>query len=258
MKLKTLLTRHGVLLFLILLAVGVNAQTPPNDCSPATTAEERAKHGWLHLWMYCADDVRLGRPSVDENRIVFFGDSITQGWNLNDSFPGRPYINRGISGETTTQMLVRFRQDVIDLAPKAVNILAGTNDIAGNTGPITLKAIEDNFASMTEIAQANGVRVILASVLPVYDYPWHKGLQPVDKIATLNSWLKNYALAHGLVYLDYYSAMQDDRHGLPPNLSRDGVHPNKDGYAVMAPLAEKAITKALHKRMRRPKAEHSN
>jgi lysophospholipase L1-like esterase len=191
------------------------------------------------------DDVRLGPPAPGENRVVFFGDSITDFWKLDEFFPGKPYINRGISGETTSQMLVRFRQDVIDLAPKAVVILAGTNDIAGNTGPISLEGIEGNLASMAELAQAHGVRVILASVLPAVDYPWRPGLKPAGKIDRLNQWLKSYAAAHGLVYLDYFSAMQDDQHGLPLKLSADGVHPNHDGYAVMQPLAEQAIAQAL-------------
>ena len=141
-------------------------------------------------------------------------------------------------------MLLRFCQDVVDLSPKVVVILAGTNDIAGNTGPITLRAIEGNLASMAEIAQANGVRVVLSSVLPAFDYPWRHGQQPVEKIAALNSWLKDYATTHRLVYLDYYTAMQDAKHGLPPELSGDGVHPSAAGYAVMQPLAERAIAQA--------------
>lgn len=188
--------------------------------------------------------------------MVFFGDSITQGWNLAESFPGKPYVNRGISGETTSNMLLRFRQDVIAIAPKVVVFLAGTNDIAGNTGPISLEAMEANLASMVELAELHGIRVVLGSVLPAYDYPWNPGLEPVAKIAALNAWLKSYAAEQGLVYVDYYSAMQDERHGLPENLSHDGVHPNKAGYAVMAPLAEQGITQALHKRPRLPKVTH--
>jgi len=240
------------LLLSILLGIVLQAfaQASTDDCPSAppstTNKEEAAMFGWAHLWRYCQDDVRLGRPRSGGNRVVFFGDSITDAWKLDEFFPGKPYINRGISGETTSQMLLRFRQDVIDLAPKAVVILAGTNDIAGNTGPISLKAIEGNFTSMIELAKANGVHVVLASVLPAFDYPWRPGQQPVEKIAMLNSWLKSYASAHGLVYLDYYSAMQDDRHGLPAKLSSDGVHPNKAGYAVMQPLAEQAIDEALH------------
>ena len=160
-------------------------------------------------------------------------------------FPGKPYIGRGISGQTTPQMLVRFRQDVVALQPKVVVILAGTNDIAGNTGPSTLEMIEDNFMSMAEIAKAHHIRVVLSSVLPVYDYPWKPGLEPAPKIIALNAWLKRYANETGEVYLDYHSAMKDARDGLPPNLAKDGVHPNEEGYLIMAALAESAIAQAL-------------
>jgi lysophospholipase L1-like esterase len=184
----------------------------------------------------------------DENRVVFFGNSITEGWAryFPTMFPGKPYIGRGISGQTTPQMLVRFRQDVIDLKPKAVVILAGTNDIAGNTGPSTIEMIEDNLASMAELATANGIRPVLSSVLPVYDYPWRPGLQPAPKIIALNKWMKEYARTHGAVYLDYHSAMSDARGGMRSDLASDGVHPNETGYRIMAPLAEQAIAEALH------------
>jgi lysophospholipase L1-like esterase len=201
---------------------------------------------WPQLGRYHAANAILPAPSLQEKRVVFYGDSITDGWRLDKFFPGEPYINRGISGQTTPQMLVRFRQDVIALKPSAVVILAGTNDVAQNTGPETLEQIEDNFASMCDLAKANGIRVVLSSVLPAYDYPWRPAMDPVTKIAALNQWLREYATAHGYIYLDYYSAMQDARHGLPENLSRDGVHPNDAGYTVMAPLAEKAISEALH------------
>jgi len=160
-------------------------------------------------------------------------------------FPGKPYVGRGISGQTTPQMLVRFRQDVLALQPAVVVILAGTNDIAGNTGPATLEMIEDNFMSMTELAQRNGIRVVLASVLPVYDYPWRPGLTPAPKIAALNAWMKAYAARVGAVYLDYYTAMVDERQGLRSDLTYDGVHPTEAGYRVMAPLADHAIQEAL-------------
>jgi lysophospholipase L1-like esterase len=175
------------------------------------------------------------------------GDSITQGWKLDQSFPGKPYVNRGISGQTTPQMLVRFRQDVIDLKPKVVVILAGTNDIAGNTGPMTLEQTEGNIASMAELAAANGIRVVLCSVLPAFDYHWAPGLTPAPKIAQVNAWLKNYAAQKGYGYVDFYSAMKDDRGGLPATLSADGVHPLPAGFAVMSPLAEAGIEKALKK-----------
>jgi len=190
-------------------------------------------------------DAGLGPPAERENRVVFLGDSITQGWKLDESFPGKPYINRGISGETSPQMLVRFRQDVIDLQPKVVVILAGTNDIAGNTGPMTLEQSEDNLASIVDLAKANGIRVVLCSVLPSVDFWWNPGQEPAPKIAKLNDWIKGYAARKGLVYVDYYSAMKDDRGGLPSTLSRDGVHPLPAGYAVMTPLAQAGIEKAL-------------
>jgi lysophospholipase L1-like esterase len=145
-------------------------------------------------------------------------------------------------------MLVRFRQDVIALKPAAVVILAGTNDIAGNTGPSTLEMIEDNIASMAELAKANGVRVVLSSVLPVYDYRWRRGLEPAPKIVAVNAWMKDYAARHGMVYLDYHTPMADRRGGLRPELGGDGVHPNEAGYRLMAPLAERAIVEALRGR----------
>jgi len=175
------------------------------------------------------------------------GNSITQGWApLFDSlFPGKPYVGRGISGQTTPQMLVRFRQDVIALKPQVVVILGGTNDIAGNTGPSTLEMIEDNLASMTELARANGIRVVLVSVLPAADYPWKRGIEPAPKIIALNAWLKHYAASAGAVYLDLHSAMDDGRGGMRPELSGDGVHPNAVGYALMAKLTAPAIERAL-------------
>jgi lysophospholipase L1-like esterase len=190
-------------------------------------------------------DVKLGAPSAGEDRVVFMGDSITAGWKLGESFPGKPYINRGISGQTSPQMLVRFRQDVIDLKPKAMILLAGTNDVAGNTGPMTLEQTEGNIASMADMATANGIRVVLCSVLPAFDFTWAPGLEPAPKIAELNKWIEQYAAEKGYPYVDYYSPMKDERGGLPAALSRDGVHPLPAGYAVMSPLAEAGIERAL-------------
>jgi len=190
-------------------------------------------------------DAMLGAPKPGEDRVVFMGDSITEGWKLDEAFPGKPYVNRGISGQTTPQMLVRFRQDVIDLEPKVVVILAGTNDIAGNTGPMTLEQTEGNLASMAELATANGIGVVLCSVLPTLDYWWAPGHEPAPKIAQVNAWLKNFAAQKGYVYVDYYSAMKDDRGGLPATLSKDGVHPLPAGFAAMTPLAEAGIKQAL-------------
>ncbi len=193
-------------------------------------------------------DWKLGPPAAGVDRVVFMGDSITAHWNLSNSFPGKPYINRGISGQTTPQMLIRFRQDVINLKPKVVVILAGTNDIAENTGPMTQQATEDNLISMVELARANGIKVVLCSLLPAVDYWWHRGLHPAPKIVALNKWLKAYAARKGYVYVNYYPAMADAAGGLPPNLSKDGVHPSLAGYAVMAPLVEAGIEKALQGR----------
>jgi lysophospholipase L1-like esterase len=194
------------------------------------------------------DDLKLGPPAPGEDRVVFMGDSITEGWHFRGpggSFEGKPYINRGISGQTTPQMVLRFRQDVIDLKPKVVVILAGTNDIAGNTGPMTIEQTEENLASMTDLAAANHIRVVLCSILPAFDYSWKPGLTPAPKIIEINRWIKSWAADHGYVYVDYHSAMKDTRDGLPPNLSGDGVHPLPAGYAVMAPLVEAGIHEAL-------------
>lgn len=190
------------------------------------------------------DNAKLGPPAAGEKRVVFMGDSITQGWHLDNSFPGKPYINRGISGQTTPQMVLRFHQDVIALKPKVVIILAGINDIAENTGPSTLEQIEDNFASMTEMATANGIKVVLCSVLPAVNFSWHPGMTPAPRVVELNKWIKNYAAEKHVVYVDYYTPLADERGGLPASLSRDGVHPLPAGYAMMAPLAEAGIEKA--------------
>ena len=202
---------------------------------------------WANLTRFKEDNAKIGMPRTCDDRVVFMGNSITQGWieKVPKFFENRPYINRGISGQTTPQMLVRFRQDVINLYPKVVVILAGTNDIAGNTGPSTLEMIEDNIHSMTELAQSNGIQVVLCSVLPAFDYKWKPGLEPAEKIVELNRRIKKYAETHGAVYCDYFSAMADERNGLPESLSGDGVHPNPEGYALMAPIAETAIARAL-------------
>ena len=193
-------------------------------------------------------DMKLGPAAPGQNRVVFMGDSITEGWHLDQSFPGKPYINRGISGQTTPQMLVRFRQDVIGLKPKVVIILAGTNDVAENTGPMTPQQIEGDIVSMAQLARANGIAPVLCSILPSAEFHWHPGLEPAPKIAAINQWLKAYAAEHHYVYVDYYDALKDAQGGLPPNLSRDGVHPLPAGYAIMAPLAEAGIEKALKSR----------
>ena len=211
-------------------------------------AEDKLKD-WPNLSRYHDANSQVQPPAPGEGRVVFMGDSITDGWGrkYGKFFPGKPYINRGISGQTTPQMLIRFRPDVIALRPKVVVILAGTNDIAGNTGPMTLEAIEDNLASMSELARANGIRVVLASLLPVCDYIRPQTpRRPMEKILALNAWMKDYAAKNGLVYLDYYSPTLDDNKVLKQELTYDGLHPNDAGYEVMAPLAEKAIGAALH------------
>src|SRR5579862_9232770 len=196
------------------------------------------------LARYRAANAALKSPK-GENRVVFFGDSITDSWHLDEYFPGKPYVNRGISGQTTPQMLVRFRQDVINLRPKVVVILAGTNDIAGNTGPATPEMIQDNLVSMVELAHANGIKVVLSSITPSDDFWWNPGTKPAHRIAEMNSWIKAYTAEHGLVYLDYYSSMADDNGGMKREFTSDGVHPNPAGYALMGNLAEKAIATAF-------------
>ncbi len=204
---------------------------------------------WADLNRFKKENALLEKPSPNEQRVVFMGNSITIGWKDIDPdfFGNKPFINRGISGQTTPQMLLRFRQDVLDLQPAVVVILAGTNDIAENTGPTTLKMITDNIFSMAELAEAHGIRVVLSSVLPVYDYPWKKGLNPAPKIIELNAMIKQYAEHHNHIYLDYFSAMVDEKDGLKAEYSNDGVHPTSAGYAVMAPLLEDALQKALKK-----------
>lgn len=202
---------------------------------------------WPNLAHFQEANAKIKAPVVNEDRVVFMGNSITIGW-LNsraEFFEGKPYINRGISGQTTPQMLIRFRQDVIDLKPKVVIILAGTNDIAGNTGPSTLEMIADNIKGMAELAHANGIKVILSSTLPAYDYPWRPGLEPAPKIIALNRMIKEYCDEKGHIYLDYFSAMADERNGLPKKYAKDEVHPTVEGYKVMEPLVEAAIEEAL-------------
>ena len=221
--------------------------------------DEKTLQDWSNLARYREANANLPAPAAGEPHVVFMGDSITDIWAqpaLGIFSPGKPYIGRGISGQTTPQMLIRFRPDVIALQPRTVVILAGTNDIAGNTGPMSLEEIEGNLASMSELAHANGIRVVLASVLPVYDGGHASDGKPLvmtdrrppEKILALNAWIKNYASHHGDTYLDYFSAMVDDHGFLKKELSDDGLHPNKPGYAVMAPLAEAKLTDALKNR----------
>ena len=201
------------------------------------------------LARYRAADAALPPPSAGENRVVFFCDSITDMWKLDEAFPGKPYVNRGLGGQTTSQMLVRFRQDVINLQPKVVVVLAGTNDIAGNSGSIANEDIEANYSNFAELAKAHNIRLIFSSILPVSNYTERSkdffAQRPMSRILELNKWLKDYCEKNHLIYLDYFSALVDDKGMLKRDLADDGLHPNKAGFGVMAPLAEKAIEKAL-------------
>nr|WP_245603193.1 SGNH/GDSL hydrolase family protein [Maribacter antarcticus] len=211
------------------------------------TKAQVVSQDWANLKQFQEANTRVNIAVPDENRVVFMGNSITIGWSnaRPEFFKEKPYINRGIGGQTTPQMLIRFRQDVINLNPKVVVILAGTNDLAGNTGPSTIEMIIGNIKNMAELAHANGINVILSSILPVYDYPWKPGLEPAQKIITLNKLIKSYTKEKGHVYLDYFTPMADARNGLPKKYAEDEVHPTIAGYKVMEPLVEAAIAKAL-------------
>lgn len=262
------------MLFAALVVSTALAQTPTSNTqptasssqsTPSITADQRARleraesklKDWPNLARYRDANGKLAAPAKSENRVVFMGDSITDSWKLNEYFPGRPYINRGIGGQTTPQMLIRFRPDVIALQPKAVVILAGTNDLAGNTGPLSVESIEDNLQSMAELAMLHRIKVVFASVLPISDYNKNKdgvaiirsAQRPPEKIIELNQWMKKYAADNKQIYLDYYSALVDEKGFLKEDLSRDGLHPNAKGYEIMKSLAEQAIEAAL-KRMR--------
>lgn len=205
---------------------------------------------WPYLKKYEKENANLPILESGQKRIVFMGDSITEFWSVlcPEFFDGKPYINRGISGQTTPQILIRFRPDVIALKPTIVVLLAGANDIAGNTGHSTLEMILNNIISMAELAKANHIKLILCSLLPAYDFPWKTGSFPAEKIETFNAMLKKYADENEILYLDYYSTMVDEQKGLKAAYADDGVHPNKAGYKVMAPLVEKAIAEVLSKK----------
>ena len=250
---KILLVR--MLLGLLVLGCSAGAQTPDSGqtiqaLERRLAAQRRLLSDWAGLTRYGSENTELRPPAPGEERVVFLGDEITELWGRGNAkfFPGRPYLNRGISRQTTPQMLVRFRQDVILLKPKVVVILAGTNDLAGLSGPATQGTMAENFMSMTELARANGIRVVLASVTPVCDcFANQTALRPQGKIIGLNGWIKDYAAQSGSVYLDYYSAMVEGRN-LKKELTTDGLLPNDAGYNVMAPLAEQAIAQALVKK----------
>ncbi len=240
-----------------LLALKVIAQTPPDSAATGATVTLTAKQAkrvhalmndWAQLKRYRDDNAKLPTPASGEERVIFLGDSITDNWGrrYGKFFPGKPYVNRGISGQTTPQMLVRFQQDVVALHPAAVLILAGINDIAGNTGPETLGEIEDNFRSMIDIAKREHIRVILASTLPASTLPWKPTVQPMDQVRALNAWLEQTANEQHLVFCNYYPALANEQGGIREDLAMDkAVHPNDAGYALMVPIAEAAIARAL-------------
>jgi len=247
---------------LLLLAISLSAsgqapQQQPNYLADSIRSLEHYRETMIPIYMndfgqlgrYREANTALAAPKPSERRVIFFGDSITDGWHLDEYFPGKGYINRGISGQTTSQMLIRFHPDVIALQPDVVVILAGTNDIAGNTGPISVDDIEANYAAIAELAHAHGIKVVFSSVMPVHDYtPQSQNFfaqRDPAKILALNAWLKTYCAANGLTYLDYFSAMVDEHGLLRKDLAVDGLHPNDAGYKIMAPLAEAAVQQAL-------------
>lgn len=226
-----------------------NTDMTPDDAKKWQDPEYSYHNDWPNIRKYRDDNSKLPPPAPGENRIVFMGNSITEFWKVNDSsYFNSARISRGISGQTTPQMLVRFREDVINLRPAVVVILAGINDIAQNTGPIKLEDTYGNIVSMVELARAEHIKVVMSSVLPANHFPWRPAIDPTEKVIALNKMLKDYADANHIVYLDYYTAMADDQKGLPPTLSGDGVHPNLAGYKIMEPLADKAIAEALKRR----------
>ncbi|MDB4923410.1 SGNH/GDSL hydrolase family protein [Mucilaginibacter sp.] len=220
---------------IMLFALGAHAQ------------DDQLYKDWANIKRYEDANSKLTAPAAGEKRVVYMGDSITDFWIKSDSlfFASHPYIDRGISGQTTGQMLVRFREDVINLKPKVVVILAGINDIAENNGPSKLEDVFGNIVSMAELAKANHIKVVISSVLPANAFPWRPSINPVAGVKALNDMLKAYADKNGVVYLDYFTAMADDKKGLPTNLAKDGVHPTLEGYKMMEPLVEKAIDKAM-------------
>ncbi|HET7892789.1 MAG TPA: SGNH/GDSL hydrolase family protein [Candidatus Sulfotelmatobacter sp.] len=252
--------KAALILFPVILCFCARAQQgSPSNTIPTTGFPGLDQYRASRIAIYTDDfgelkryreaDAALKPPAPGETRVVFLGDSITDYWKLADFFPGKGYINRGIDGQSTPQMLVRFRQDVIDLHPAVLVVLAGTNDVAGVTGRTRNEDIEANYSSMADLARAHHIRLAFASLLPVNNYSEDAkesfALRPRERILALNSWLKNYCAQNGLVYLDYFSAMADDKGLLKRDLSDEGLHPNAAGYKVMAPLAEKAIARAL-------------
>jgi len=224
--------------------------TPEQSAACEKSAREQLFHDLADFAHYDSLNASLSPPAPQERRVIFMGDSVTEFWATRDPefFARADFVDRGISGQTTPQMLLRFREDVIALKPAVVHILAGTNDIAGNTGPMDLPAIEANIASMVDLARVNGIQVLIGSVLPAAEFPWRPGLDPGPKIVALNEWLKSYAGSRHLIYVDYYKAMTDGALGIRSDLTPDGVHPSQAGYRVMEPLTKAAIRTALRRR----------
>jgi lysophospholipase L1-like esterase len=245
-----------LLCLLILSASTLSASAQQGAISPASSPDPqiaawKAKLAdWPQLSHYRAQNAALKPPAAGEHRVVFFGSSSTEIWGKVPGsvfFPGKPYINRGISGQTTPQMLIRFQQDVVELKPVAVVFLGGTNDVAGNTGPSNLEMIEENIRSMAAIAQVNGIRFILASQLPVKSFPWNRAADPAPSLLALSAWEKQFATDHHLAYVDYYSALVGPDGNYLPGFSSDGVHPTAKGYEIMAPVVEKVLDDVLGK-----------
>jgi lysophospholipase L1-like esterase len=258
MSLQPIIHTMVQMLFAIFLSLPALAQQPtPSIRSTGSPGLDQYRASRIAIYTddfgqlarYRKDNAALAPPAAGESRVVFLGDSITDYWKLPDYFPGKPYINRGIDGQTSPEMLVRFRQDVIDLHPKVLVVLAGTNDIAGVTGPTVNEDIEANYASMAELARAHRIRMVFASVLPVHNYTHDAeesfALRPRDRILALNKWLKDYCVKNRFVYLDYFRALVDERGMLKRALADDGLHPTDAGYKIMASLAGKAIQQAL-------------
>jgi lysophospholipase L1-like esterase len=266
MKTGELTMKNSIVFLTVFLSFSLSLAAQTSSPTPDAAAEKQRAdrlqariNDFPNFARYREANGKLSLPAKGENRVVFLGDSITDSWKIAEFFPGKPYVNRGISGQTTSQMLLRFRPDVIDLKPKVVVILAGTNDIAGNTGPITVEAIAGHIRSMVELAHANRINVVLASVLPVSDYNKNRDGNPVIQtvrrppatILQLNDWMKKYAAEKGMVYLDYFSATVDEKGFLRAEIANDGLHPNAKGYEIMKSLAEAAIKTALKKKQKK-------
>ncbi len=250
-----------VLTVIFSLSAIAQTPTPTPDPNPDKTRADRLQarlNDFANLARYRDANTKLASPAKDENRVVFMGDSITDGWKLDQYFPGQPYVNRGISGQTTPQMVLRFRPDVINLKPKVVVILAGTNDLSSYPGPNVIETTEANLMSMVDLAHANGINVVLATIMPISDYNKDKSGKPVIRTVTrppaqitaINAWIKSFCAERELVYLDYFSALADNNGFLKEALANDGLHPNAKGYEVIKPLAENATKIALKKKQK--------